>query len=147
MSDTKHSVQIDVEYLGDLHCKAIHGPSGNEIVTDAPLDNQGKGEYFSPTDLAATAIGVCIPTIMGIKARQNNIDIAGLKVTVNKEMMNEPYRRIKKLKLNFVFPKKLNDKDFQIMKNVIKTCPVTRSLHPDIEIETNYSFADNNFNQ
>ncbi|MFC2131078.1 OsmC family protein [Bacteroidota bacterium] len=136
-----YTVQVDVEYLGDLHCRAIHGPSGHEILTDAPLDNQGKGEYFSPTDLATAAIATCIPTIMGIKAQQNNIDIKGLKVSVTKEMMNEPYRRIKKLRLSFLFPKKLSDKDFQIMKNVIKTCPVTRSLHPDIEIETNYSFA------
>lgn len=141
MEKSKHEVKIDIEYLGELHCKAVHGPSGNIIFTDAPVDNQGKGEYFSPTDLAATAIGVCIPTIMGIKARQNNIDIVGLKVSVTKEMMNEPYRRIKKLKLDFIFPKRLNDKDFQIMKNVIKTCPVTRSLHPDIEIEANYQFA------
>jgi len=142
MEKSVHEVKIDIEYLGDLHCKAVHGPSGNEILTDAPVDNQGKGEYFSPTDLAVTAIGVCIPTIMGIKANQNNIEIVGLKVSVTKEMMNEPYRRIKKLTLNFVFPKRLNDKDFQIMKNVIKTCPVTRSLHPDIEIIANYKFAD-----
>lgn len=142
MAESIHEVKIDIEYLGDLHCRAVHGPSGNEILTDAPVDNQGKGEYFSPTDLAATAMGVCIPTIMGIKANQNNIDIVGLKVSVTKEMMNEPYRRIKKLTLDFIFPKRLDDKDFQIMKNVIKTCPVTRSLHPDIEIVTNYNFAN-----
>lgn len=136
-----HKVEISVEYLGNLHCKAIHGPSGDEILTDAPLDNHGKGEHFSPTDLAATAIATCIPTIMGIKAKEIGIDIKGLKVSVTKEMMNQPYRRIKKLTLNFIFPKKLNDKDFQLMKNVIKTCPVTKSLHPDIEIEANYLFA------
>jgi putative redox protein len=138
----QHTVQIDVEYLGDLHCKAIHGPSGSELLTDAPVDNHGKGEYFSPTDLAVTAIATCIPTIMGINARQNNIDIVGLKVSATKEMMNEPYRRIKKITLNFVFPHVLNDKDFTIMKNVIKTCPVTRSFHPEIEIVANYSFAE-----
>jgi putative redox protein len=142
MDINKHSVKIDVEYLGDLHCKAIHGPSAEELLTDAPVDNNGKGEFFSPTDLAVTAIATCIPTIMGIKANQNNIDIKGLTVSATKEMQNEPYRRIKKITLNFVFPHQLNEKDFTIMKNVIKTCPVTRSFHPDIEIEANYTFAE-----
>lgn len=136
-----YSVVIEAEYLGDLHCKATHGPSKNTILTDAPLDNNGKGEYFSPTDLAATAIATCIPTIMGMVAQRNNFDIKGLKVSVRKEMMNKPYRRIKKLSLDFVFANKLDDKQFQLMKNVIKTCPVTRSLHPDIEIEAIYKFA------
>ncbi|MGA2298553.1 MAG: OsmC family protein [FCB group bacterium] len=135
-------VQINVEYLGDLHCRVQHGPSGQEFLTDAPTDNQGKGEFISPTDLAAAAIGSCIPTIMGIVANKNNIDIKGLKITVLKEMINEPYRRIGKLSLDMVFPHKLNDHDFQLMKNVIKTCPVTRSLHPDIEIEAVYRFAE-----
>lgn len=134
-------VQINIEYLGDLHCVVEHGPSGQKFLTDAPIDNQGKGEYFSPTDLVATAMGSCIATIMGIKAKNNNIDIVGTKITVQKEMMNEPYRRIKKLTLNIVFPKILNDHDFIIMKNVIKTCPVTRSLHPDIEIDVSYKFS------
>ncbi|OGU17467.1 MAG: osmotically inducible protein OsmC [Ignavibacteria bacterium GWB2_35_12] len=137
-------VQINIEYLGDLHCKLKHGPSGQEFLTDAPVDNQGKGEYFSPTDLAATAMGSCIATIMGIKSREHNIDIKGMKITVLKEMMNQPYRRIKKLMLDVVFPYELNEHDFTIMKNVIKTCPVTRSLHPDIEIEVEYRFAEIN---
>lgn len=137
-------VEINVEYLGDLHCKVKHGPSGQEFLTDAPVDNQGKGEYFSPTDLAATAMGSCIATIMGIKAKEHNIDIKGMKITVLKEMMNQPYRRIKKLMLDVVFPHELNEHDFTIMKNVIKTCPVTRSLHPDIEIEVQYRFAEYN---
>jgi putative redox protein len=133
-------VQINIDYLGDLHTKAVHGPSGQELLTDAPVDNQGKGEYFSPTDLAATAVGTCILTIMGIVARNGNFDIGGTQVTVDKEMMNQPYRRIKKLKIDIVFKKQLNEKEFQMMKNVIKTCPVTRSLHPDIEIEDTYTF-------
>lgn len=137
-----YKVFIDVEYLGDLHCKVHHGPSGHEFTTDAPKDNRGKGEYFSPTDLVGTAMGSCISTIMGIKALDNNIDIKGMTIRVTKEMMNQPYRRIKRLVLDFVFPKRLNDKDFTIMKNVIKTCPVTRSLHPEIEITTNYRFAE-----
>jgi putative redox protein len=138
-------VQIKIEYLGDLHCVVEHGPSGQKFLTDAPVDNQGKGEYFSPTDLVATAMGSCIATIMGILARNHSIDIDGMKITVQKEMMNQPYRRIKKLKLDIQFPHKLIEHDLVIMKNVIKTCPVTKSLHPDIEIEVNYSYKENNY--
>ncbi len=137
-----YKVYTDVEYLGDLHCRVHHGPSGHEFTTDAPKDNRGNGEFFSPTDLVGTAMGSCIATIMGIKAKDNDIDIKGLKIKVTKEMMNKPYRRIKRLTLDFIFPRRLNDKDFTIMKNVIKTCPVTRSLHPDIEIITDYRFAE-----
>lgn len=136
-------VRIDVEYLGDLHTRCKHGPSGQEFLTDAPVDNRGKGEYFSPTDLLATASASCIATIMGIKAKDNDIDIKGMKITVDKEMINVPYRRVKKLTYRIVFPHPLNNKDFTIMKNVIRSCPVTRSLDPQIELDVNYEFADN----
>ncbi|HPI20036.1 MAG TPA: OsmC family protein [Candidatus Kapabacteria bacterium] len=131
-------VEIFVEYLGDLHCKVKHGPSGQEFLTDAPLDNEGKAEFISPTDLLATASASCITTIMGIVARNNNIDIVGLKVKATKEMVNHPYRRISKLTIDFVFPKELNEKEFQLMSNVVKTCPVTRSLSPDVELEVHF---------
>ena len=135
-------VQINTEYLGDLHCRVQHGPTGQEFITDAGKELGGKGEKISPTDLVAAAIGSCIMTIMGVVAKNNNIDIKGLKITVLKEMMTEPYRRIKRLSLDMVFPHKLNDRDFQMMKNVIKTCPVTRSLSTEIEIEPVYRFAE-----
>lgn len=135
-------VRIDVEYLGDLHTRCKHGPSGQEFLTDAPVDNRGKGEHFSPTDLLATASASCIATIMGIKAKDNKINIEGMNITVDKEMINEPYRRVKKLTYRIVFPHKLNDKDFKIMKNVIRSCPVTRSLDPNVELDVNYEFAD-----
>ena len=138
----KHQVKIDVEYLGDLHCNVTHGPSGHSFLTDAPVDNEGKGEYISPTDLAAASIGSCISTIMGIKARNNNIDIKGMKVSVTKEMVNQPFRRIGKLIFEINFPHKLNDKDFQILSNVVKTCPVTRSLSPDVELDYTFNFND-----
>ena len=131
-------VEIFVEYLGDLHCKVKHGPSGQEFLTDAPLDNEGKAEYISPTDLLATASASCITTIMGIVARNNNIDIKGLKVRAVKEMINVPFRRISKLMIDFDFPKELNDKEFALMSNVVKICPVTRSLSPDIEFEVHF---------
>jgi len=136
----KHIVRIDVEYLGDLHCRITHGPSGQQFLTDAPLDNQGKGEYISPTDLLGTASCSCIVTIMGIVARNNNFDITGLKAYVEKEMVNEPYRRIGRLTMYFHFPKQLNEKEFALMKNVVKTCPVTRSISPEVEIITHFSF-------
>lgn len=135
-------VQIYVEYLGDLHCQVTHGPSGQTFLTDAPTDNQGKGEYISPTDMAATAVGSCILTIMGIVARNHQIDMDGTKLTVSKEMMNQPFRRIKRITLDFVFPKKLTEKEFKMLSAVIQTCPVTRSISPEVEIVANYKMPE-----
>ena len=90
-------VQINVTYQGGLRCQAVHGPSGTTLVTDAPVDNHGKGESFSPTDLVATALGACIPTVMGIVAEREKIDLTGMRVTVQKEMSAEPPRRIARL--------------------------------------------------
>ena len=137
----KHIVAIDIDYLGDLHCEITHRPSGQKFLTDAPLDNQGKAEYISPTDLLGTAVASCIATIMGIVARNNNIDIKGMKMTVYKEMTNVPHRRIAKLALDIVFPNILNDKEFKLLSNVPGTCPVTRSISKDVEIVIKYSFA------
>ena len=86
-------VSIDIEYEGDLHCKATHGPSGAVITTDAPVDNQGKGAAFSPTDLFATSLGICMMTVMGIYARRKEIDLRGSRVHVTKEMATDPVRR------------------------------------------------------
>ncbi len=140
MSD--YQVQIDTEYLGNLHCTVRHSLSGQEFTTDAPLDNNGKGDYISPTDLVAAAIGSCIATIMGIKAEANKIDIKGLKIRAIKEMVNEPFRRIGRLIIDITFPHPLSDKDFAILSNVVKTCPVTRSLHPDVIIEHKFHFEE-----
>lgn len=140
MSD--YQVQIDTEYLGNLHCSVSHSLSGQSFMTDAPLDNNGKGDYISPTDLVAAAIGSCIATIMGIKAEANSIDIKGLKIKVIKEMVNVPYRRIGRLIIDITFPHRLSEKDFAVLSNVVKTCPVTRSLHPDIIIEHKFNFID-----
>lgn len=138
----KHKVEINVDYLGDLHCSVEHGPSGNKFMTDAPIDNRGKAEYISPTDLAGASIGSCVATIMGIKAQDNNIDIKGLKIKVTKEMVNEPYRRIGKLTFDITFPHKLSDEEFKLLSNVVKTCPVTRSLSPEVELEYSFSYAE-----
>lgn len=136
-----HTVKIDIEYLGDLHCQITHGPSGQTFLTDAPVDNNGKGEYISPTDLLGTASGSCIATIMGIVARNHNFNIDGLKITVTKEMANQPYRRIAKLTMDINFPRELSQKEFELLQNVVKTCPVTRSLSQELEMVINYSFG------
>lgn len=139
-----YNVKIDVEYLGDLHCKITHGPSGISFLTDAPVDNQGKGEFISPTDLVAASIGSCIITIMGIVARNNNIDIKGMTISVIKEMVNQPFRRIGKLTHEISFPNDLNEKEFTMLSNVVKTCPVTRSLSPDIILEYKFNYQKKN---
>jgi len=127
-------VHIDIEYTGDLNCKVVHRPSGNSFMTDAPLDNNGKAEYISPTDLTAAALGSCILTIMGIRAKNTGIDITGSKITVAKEMIDKPIRRISKLYVDIKFPSGLADKDYEMLKRVVDVCPVTKSLMPEIEI-------------
>ncbi len=138
----KHTVQIDVDYLGDLSCQVTHVPSGNSFFTDAPLDNNGQARYISPTDLAGASIAACISTIMGIKAEAKGIDIKGMKVSVVKEMVSEPTRRIGKFDIVIRFPHKLNDKDFQLLSNVVKTCPVSKSLAPEVDINFKFEFAE-----
>lgn len=122
------SVVIDCRYEGDLHCTATHGPSGDRIVTDAPVDNQGKGEHFSPTDLVATSIGVCALTIMGIAARGRGIRIEGSTASVTKEMGALPRRHISKLTAIFRLPAHLDAKERVLMEQAARSCPVQASL-------------------
>lgn len=134
-------VKIEIEYLGDLMCEVTHSPSGKKFFTDAPLDNQGQARYISPTDLLAASIGSCVATIMGIKAKANNIDIKGMKILTFKEMINTPFRRVDKLTLELIFPNKLNVKDYELLSKVVKVCPVTKSLLPEIELEYSFKYA------
>src|SRR5471032_282805 len=97
-------VKITGEYQGDLHCTAAHGPSGNTLVTDAPKDNQGRGEAFSPTDLVATALATCIVTTMAIVARRSGVELTGLKYEVTKEMSADAPRRIARLTVDLWLP-------------------------------------------
>jgi uncharacterized OsmC-like protein len=122
-----------VTYLGELRTRAVHLPSHSTIITDAPTDNHGKGEAFSPTDLVATALGSCMLTVMGIKARELKVDIEGATIAITKVMGTEP-RRIVEIRVNFVCSgKALGDKEKSILENTAKTCPVMHSLHPDIK--------------
>lgn len=134
-------VNIQVEYQGDLHCKATHGPSGAELSTDAPTDNQGRGESFSPTDLLATALGSCMLTIMGIAARTQNIDISGTTASVDKEMSATAPRRVGRLTVKIHVPHTLSPEDRQKLERAAHTCPVHKSLHPDVEIPIEFTWG------
>ncbi len=122
-----------VFYTSELRTQATHLQSSSMIETDAPKDNQGKGERFSPTDLVATALGSCMFTIMGIAARTYDIDIEGARVDIEKIMIADPQRRIGEIRASFYFPedKKYIDKERKILENAAMTCPVFLSLHPE----------------
>ncbi len=126
-------VRIDIRYEGQLRCRANHEPSGAEVLTDAPVDNHGKGESFSPTDLVATALGSCIATIMGIAAERHEVDLSGMRITVVKSMVTEPERRIGKLNTILHIPVEPDEKVRTILERAAHSCPVHRSLHPDVE--------------
>lgn len=120
-----------VTYQGDLRTTAIHLQSNNEIITDAPIDNQGKGEAFSPTDLLVTSLASCMLTIIGIKARDMDINIAGTTADVTKVMAADP-RRVSEVHVAITFDQQLDEKTQKIFYNTALTCPVAKSLHPDI---------------
>lgn len=130
-----------VIYNGGLRTTATHLHSSTEIFTDAPLDNQGKAESFSPTDLMATSLASCMMTIMGIAARTHEIDMDGTTAEVTKVMATEP-RRISEIHVNFNFPKKdeYSDKQKKILEHAALTCPVHVSLHPDIKKPVNFGW-------
>ena len=128
-------------YKGELRTNAAHIQSGTVIETDAPTDNQGKGERFSPTDLVAVALGTCMITTMGIKARTMNIELDGTRVEVTKIMVSDP-RRIGKIVAHLFFPEGLNldDKQKEILERTGRTCPVERTLHPDVELDMQFNW-------
>lgn len=120
-------------YLGELRTENEHIRSGQKFISDAPVDNQGKGEAFSPTDLVATALSGCIMTIMGIKARDKGLDLNGTIIETTKIMVNDP-RRIGEIVIEITMPRNdFSAKDRSILEAVTKTCPVALSLHPDIK--------------
>jgi putative redox protein len=126
-------VRIETEYQGDLHCVAVHTPSSTALATDAPVDNQGRGESFSPTDLIATSLGTCMLTTMGIVARTLDFDLNGATVTVEKEMSTTAPRKIVRLSVAIRVPQTTSPENQQRLENAANTCPVKRSIHPDIE--------------
>lgn len=127
-------ITIETKYLGDLRTENIHVQSGAKIITDAPCDNRGKGQSFSPTDLLATALGNCIMTIMGIKAMDNGIDIVGTRLEITKIMANDP-RRVAEVIVEFFFPqdKSYTEEEKRLVESVAGTSPVPLSVHPDMK--------------
>lgn len=132
---------IKTTYLGGLRTKAVHLQSGIEILTDAPTDNQGKGEAFSPTDLLAASLGSCMMTIMGIVANRENLDLKGLSMDITKIMTQKPPRSVAEIHIKFDFNTiQLDDNQRIKLKNAALTCPVSLSLDGDIVQNINFGF-------
>jgi uncharacterized OsmC-like protein len=131
-----------VIYEGEFRTVCEHLRSGNKIETDPPVDNKGKGERFSPTDLVATALGSCMMTIMSQRATEMNVELKGTKIEVEKIMKPDP-RRIAGINLTFHFPEhlELNARQQTILQKAAETCPVAYSIHPDIEVKTNFNWT------
>lgn len=135
-------VAIQVKYEGELHCKAVHGPSGAELNTDAPTDNQGRGESFSPTDLLATALGTCMLTVMGIAARTLQLDMTGSTATVEKHMAAAPMRRVARLVVKIHVPQPMSVENREKLERAACACPVHQSLHPNVETPIEFTWGD-----
>lgn len=130
----RRMVKSSIEYAGGLRCVAVHGPSGSKIETDAPVDNHGKGERFSPTDLVATGLGLCMATVMGIVAEKRGVSLEGMKIDVTKEMSADAPRRISKLTLDITIP----TAEDKVLVEAALNCPVAHSIHPDIECDVHF---------
>jgi len=128
-----------VTYLGNLRTESIHLKSNNSFITDAPVDNNGKGEAFSPTDTVATGLASCMITVMGIKARDMGFDMEGTTAQVTKTMSSDP-RRISKIEVVLDFPFETDKKTRKILERTANTCPVHYSLHPDIEKDITFNW-------
>ncbi|MFN3529498.1 MAG: OsmC family protein [Bacteroidia bacterium] len=129
-----------IKYLGNLRTEAIHIRSGNQIITDAPLDNHGRGEAFSPTDLVCTALVSCMMTVIGIMADNHGIPVEGMEAEVVKEMAAEP-RRISAIHIILRFPRTYSEHDRVLIERTAGTCPVALSLHPDLKQEISFRYA------
>lgn len=132
-------VQMSVHYVGHKHCELTHGPSRSQIETDAPKDNQGKGERFSPTDLVGAALGSCILTTMSILGEKEGMSIDGARCEVEKEMLSLP-RRIGSLKTTIHLPARFSMQERSKLEEIARTCPVTKSLHPDLQIPLTFIY-------
>lgn len=130
---------VNTIYKGNLRTEATHPQSGTTIFTDAPVDNHGKGESFSPTDLLAASLGSCMLTIMGIAAQTHGFDIDGTKVETTKIMGTNP-RRVTEIAVEFFFPRNYSDKERKIIELAAKECPVGKSLHPDLKQRLSFEY-------
>ena len=133
-------VEAQVIYQGDLRCVATHGPSQSSIETDAPQDNMGKGERFSPTDLVGTALATCVLTTMAIAGRRKGVELPGMTATVRKHMTAELPRRIARLEVDVVIPLPGDHPERAFLEAAAKGCPVARSLHPDTQVMETFAW-------
>jgi len=133
-------VEIHLDYEGDLHCSAMHLPSGTQLSTDAPVDNNGRGESFSPTDLVATALGACMATVVGIVAKRKEIPVEGMKIAVRKFMSDDQPRRISKLEVDLDIPLPADHPERKLLESAARGCPVHHSIHPDIQVKMNWKW-------
>ena len=129
-------------YVGDLRCKVTHGPSNVDLTTDAPTDNEGRGESFSPTDLVVTAVATCMLTTMGIAARKDHVDLDGARVYAEKHMSKDAPRRIARIVIKFDLPPGIPRKYREALEHTARTCPVVRTLHPDVTLDESFSYPD-----
>jgi len=132
--------RANIVYQNNLRTETEHIASGEKIITDAPVDNNGKGEAFSPTDLVATALGSCIITIMAISANKYDIDMSGTNASVKKIMGSDP-RRISEISIDINMNKNIEEKDRKRLERSALTCPVHRSLHPDLEKKIRFIYS------
>ncbi|MCZ6463119.1 MAG: OsmC family protein [Proteobacteria bacterium] len=135
-------VRMELVYEGGLRCAARHVPSSSALSTDAPVDNEGRGETFSPTDLVATALASCMLTTMGIVARRHRWPLEGARASVEKHMAVNPVRRLGRLVVRFQMPPELPEESHRILERTAYTCPVHRSLHPDIDLDVAFDWGD-----
>jgi putative redox protein len=133
-------VLIEGRYTGDLRCEAVHAESGTKLLTDAPKDNMGLGASFSPTDLVATALGTCIVSTIAIVARRRGFDVASMSFRVEKHMVTDPVRRIGRLPVTIRLPASLTPEQRQIAERAAHTCPVHKSLHPDVDAPISFVY-------
>jgi putative redox protein len=134
-------VRIDLEYEQGLHTSAAHGPSGATVATDAPIDNHGRGEAFSPTDLLATSLASCMLTVMGITCEQRDWKLDGARVAVEKHMVTSPVRRVGRLVLAFEMPPGLPEQSREVLERAARTCPVAQSIHPEIVLDVEFAWS------
>ena len=132
---------IEMIYLGNLSVRCIHSETEAEIITDAPKDNHGRGEMFSPTDLVAASLGSCVLTLVGIMAQKLKVDVSGMKARVTKEMVSKPVRRIGKISVNVECPYSFPDEVKNKLEEAGRGCPVHHSLHPDIIQEFQFTWG------
>jgi uncharacterized OsmC-like protein len=131
---------IETTYLGNLRTEITHVQSGDKVLTDAPTDNNGLGAHIGPTDMVAAALGSCIMTIMAMSAERHGADLTGTRLVIDKTMATDP-RRIGQIKVDIHFPRDYDDRTKTILRNAADTCPVAKSLHPDLRQIVNFHFG------